>query len=220
MASFELTSPDNIAKPINGSPASIVQVGQTLGDSVQATLSKRERYDFVWANSTERTAQTGMVEGSRGYQLDTKSEYIYDNSNWRLATPYAEFSASLGSVGDTPPAAEQPIGVLSIIPTQSTDQTFIVPQASGILRVVRPGIYALSAVTDIGAPVTGRTFLQVTMGSTNLQRLSVVNSETVGSLAVPNVFVTAANTDLSFKYYKQTGGNSIVTSTVRIARTG
>lgn len=80
----QLTSPDNIAKWTLQDPGSFVQASQTQGDSVQAALAKRQRFTYVWANDSERTSQTGMVEGSLGYQIDTQVDWIYRNSNWRV----------------------------------------------------------------------------------------------------------------------------------------
>jgi hypothetical protein len=80
----QLTSPDNIAKWTLQDPGSFVQASQTQGDSVQAALANRQRYSYVWANDAARTSQTGMVEGSTGYQIDTQVDWVYRSSNWRI----------------------------------------------------------------------------------------------------------------------------------------
>lgn len=95
----ELTSPDNIVKWTNADSGSLIQASQTQGDSVQAALSKRERYEFVWANDAERTAQTGMAEGSRGYQIDSRTDYLYRTSSWRVFnTLNKAFSPTLNNI--------------------------------------------------------------------------------------------------------------------------
>jgi hypothetical protein len=78
------TSPDNISRWEIGDPASLVQMSQTMGDSIQAAFAKRERYFFTWANQSERDAQTGMVAGSMGDQIDIQADYIYTGSAWRI----------------------------------------------------------------------------------------------------------------------------------------
>lgn len=80
----DATSPDSIVKWTLNDPVSLTQESQAQGDSIQAAFNKRQRYDFVWANDAARTAQTGMVEGSRGYQIDTRIEWVYLSSAWKV----------------------------------------------------------------------------------------------------------------------------------------
>lgn len=80
----EVTSPDNIVKWTLADPVSLTQESQSQAASIQAAFSKRERYTYMWNNAGEMAAQTGMTEGSLGYQIDTQYEYIYRSSNWRL----------------------------------------------------------------------------------------------------------------------------------------
>jgi hypothetical protein len=54
-----------------------------MAASMQAALAIRSRYDFVWTNVGDRNAQTGMVDGSRGYQIDTGYDYKYNGTSWR-----------------------------------------------------------------------------------------------------------------------------------------
>lgn len=79
------TSPDNIFFPDVSSPASEITNLSTMAASIQTALGFRTRFDFVWPTITERTAQTGMVDGSRGYQIDTGYDYRYNGTVWRNA---------------------------------------------------------------------------------------------------------------------------------------
>lgn len=222
----QLTSPDNIAKWTLQDPGSFVQASQTQGDSVQAALSKRERYDFVWGNDSERIDQTGMMQGSRGYQIDTKSEYIYDNSNWRLALSHAEFTAQKNI---DPSGSPQLLGVFSIDAAFSTNSSFAIPGTDGIIVLVEPGIYAVSTVTYMRntgdtayAPATARTFLNLGFApiSADLQRVSIVVGEDRGSIASPNVRSTFANQNLYFEAFQNTGGVALLKTRARITRLG
>lgn len=210
------TSPDAIAMWDNGDPTSIVQESQTQGASIQAALSKRERFDFVWANSSERTGQTGMVQGSRGYQVDTKSEYIYDNSAWRLALSHAEFTASVS----IPNASGSLCGVFTLDPTTTTNSTFVVPGTTGVLIVADPGIYAVSTHTSIAAAATGRSFVNLGVGGPEAQRVSITVGEDIGSLAMPNVRTITTNVQLSFNIFQTTGATRNTTTRARITRMG
>lgn len=42
---------------------------------------------FRWPTSTERTAQTGMQKGDRGYQEDTGVDYWYSGTSWLVNIP-------------------------------------------------------------------------------------------------------------------------------------
>lgn len=187
-----------------------------LANSVADLMGNRERFDYTWANSTERTAQTGMVQGSRGYQEDTKTEYIYDPT-WRLALPWAEFTASkTGSDSGSTTTA----GTLSLDATQSTDSVFVVPGASGILTLVRPGVYLISVTAQIGIATTGRTFVEILYpGSTVYSRSSIVVGEDTGTLTAP-VRTVSDNTSISVNFFKTVGGSSTTNTRVRIARIG
>lgn len=52
-------------------------------DPINDWAALRMRYDAVWANATDMGAALGMIEGSRGYRVDTKIEMRY---NTTLAT--------------------------------------------------------------------------------------------------------------------------------------
>lgn len=215
------TSPDNLALWTLQDGASLTGPSQALGNSVQNALNKRQRYDFVWPTSAERTAQTGMVQGSRGYQVDTKSEYSYDNSAWRLALSHAEFTASVSTGNNTLTNA----GVFTIDSSKSTDTTFVTPSTSGILLVASPGIYAISTVTATTSaiPMTSRAFLDLaySSGLADIQRVSIVVGEDRGSLASPNVRVTTANQTIYFQHFINIASPPNTVSTrARITRIG
>lgn len=61
-----------------------------IGDGAEADIAalqaaianKLQRAFFLWANAAARTAQTGMVNGDSGYQLDTASTYTRVSGAW------------------------------------------------------------------------------------------------------------------------------------------
>lgn len=204
----QATSPDNIAKWTNSDPASIVQASQSQGDSVQNALSKRERYDFVWANASERTAQTGMVQGSRGYQVDTRSEYIFDNSNWRLAVPYAEYNNSGLTITS---------GVYSAFTnwtqnTTTTTDTAFTSVSTNVLTLVNPGVYAFTITTD-GSP-NSSGFVDFTMDVAHNQIISLsAFTSGVSTCVVPFYRATASNTLIYMWVIQTSGSNGTISST-------
>lgn len=140
------TSPDNINKWTNSDPTSIAQASQSQGDSVQAALNKRQRYGFVWPTATERTAQTGMVQGSLGYQRDTDVNYFYDGAQW---TPSVVrfFGTQLTAVANT---AGNKISYTVVEDTASG-------YSSGDYTVRYSGVYLASASSKQGSSATSVT---------------------------------------------------------------
>lgn len=83
------TTPDSIYYPLGTDPvAPLHTVFATQATSVQTALLKRQRLTYTWANKAARDAQTGMVAGSEGYQVDTKINYRYDGSQWAPTDKY------------------------------------------------------------------------------------------------------------------------------------
>lgn len=219
----DVTSPDGIVKWTTADPSSIVGASQAQGDSVQVAFNKRERYDFTWANSSERTAQTGMVQGSRGYQADTKTEYLYDNSNWRLSTPYALFNGSYsmtnGAWTSTVPTVDSSI---------STDTTFVTVGTAtfAYLNFVNPGVYSITWKNTLNTN-NAASLQQMTLntsGTTNDPYAinSVIAVASLGHLytSIGALRTSAANTRLHFMSYQASGGSQTSTYTINVVRIG
>ena len=226
MGSIALDNGESVYIHDGTGSADPVAISAAEGSSVANLMKNRERFDYTCADSTERTGQTGMVQGSRGYQEDTRTEYIYDSSAWRLAVPYAEYTASISS------AAESTLllaGNFSVDSTNSTDTTMVTLPSSGAINIVRPGIYSISSFTRLRVPddsgpdpATSRSFVEISIppGYENiLQRQPIPTLEDSGSLALPTLRVTAANSVYQFVVFKQTGDtNTLVKTRIRIAR--
>lgn len=106
------TSPDNI--PYMTTLDGVIDAAYTdsLAEAVQDALdgvrTTRAIQEFRWANAAARAAQTGMVLGDQGLQVDTVSRYIYTGSAWipsgggltRLSpSAVSGTGASIGSTG-------------------------------------------------------------------------------------------------------------------------
>jgi len=75
-------------------------------NGVETTVSDtRQIQTFRWADATERAAQTGMVAGDIGYQIDTDAVYRYTGSAWRPAgsglVPVRPASTAGGTISGT-----------------------------------------------------------------------------------------------------------------------
>lgn len=213
----QYTSPDAIAMWDNGDPTSIVQESQTQGATIQAALSKRERFDFVWANSAERTGQTGMVQGSRGYQVDTSSEYLYDNSAWRLAIPYAEYSKGTQSI---PTGTYTQMTGWSLVSANSTDSAFT-SVSGGILTLVNPGVYNVSVTSGYAGASPASSFTTITPDLARTVFYDI--GEYVQAIGTTGSFIrtTAANQTVYLWTFQASGGAVNLTfGSLRVIRLG
>lgn len=79
-----VTTPDSIYYADGTTPASLADITSAMATSVQAALDLREGHSFSWADSTEKSAQSGMVTGDIGYQADNDTFYIYNGAAWKI----------------------------------------------------------------------------------------------------------------------------------------
>lgn len=211
------TSPDNIFYEDGATGYSDATNASMQATSIQSALNFRQQYNFVWANAAARTAQTGMVQSSTGYQLDTKTPYIYDNSAWRLQIQYAEYvqaSQTLANNSQVGPTT------LTINSGTSTDTTFT-SAASGSVTFVNPGIYAISWNVNASAATGTNGYCGIYATSAHLPAdIISLNGFTQGSttVVVPFYRITAANTTLWFFMYQNSGSSLATTGTIRIGR--
>jgi hypothetical protein len=219
------TIPDDISRWEKGDPASLIQVSQAIGDATQAALNKRQRFDFVWADDAERLAESFMVQGSRGFQLDTESDYIYLDSEWRLYSGHAEWTFS----EVVPTNNVTPFGTLAFDANDSTSSTLTststIPE-TGQLKISYPGIYGVSVILETGGAISNRAFVEVSheydddIGDAIIARTSILSGEDKGGLAVPNLWITHRDHPLFFRAYHNTGSSHTFTGRIRVTRIG
>lgn len=218
-----VTSPDSIYFSDTTTTMDPNAISAAQATSVQAALALRQRFEFVWANAAARTSQAGMAAGSTGYQIDTRSEYIYESSIWRLKTPHAEYTIAPVSVPNNTFTLQ---GALTLVAAASTSSTFAVPNGNSSFRIVDPGIYAISVLVYMGANYTQLMFIELSTTSTSspanrVMRGDMVPSEDSFYLSMPNLYVATANTNYYFLMYQLTGG-TITPSSIkfRVTRIG
>lgn len=214
------TTPDAITRWQVSDPASLVQMSTAIGDSVQTALNKRERYDFVWANTTERNNQTTMVQGSRGYQIDSKAEYIYDNANWRLAASYYEANST------TNPISTANSGTINVLTanSNSTDTAFI-SSGTGLVTVENAGIYSfhLAGKENGSNPCGGQSQLVISSSNTFADVAGrLANGMFAGALmataVLPFYRTTVADEIIYFYFYNDAGATRTINCTLSIGR--
>lgn len=210
------TTPDNIVSATTGDGVTIAAATTALANSVQTALNNRQRYEYVWANAAARTTQAGMVNGSTGYQVDTKSEYIYDASAWRLKLQYVQFDQPSQAIANNTYTAPSALNANSGL---STDTTFVT-SASGQLTLAQPGIYSISWTATAASPVTSG-FLVITSDLAHTQFLTIAPwTAGVSTATLPFYRTTAANTTIYPFLFQGSGATVNITSNLRIGRLG
>jgi hypothetical protein len=69
--------------PATSYTSGIFQAMKDAADAAEAVVGgTRQIKTYQWADSTERAAESGMVEGDLGYQADTNLYYRYSGSAW------------------------------------------------------------------------------------------------------------------------------------------
>lgn len=220
------TTPDGIGYATTGDAVTIAAATALVASTTQTAFALRQRYEFVWANAAARTSQTGMVNSATGYQVDTKTEYIYESSTWRLKTPHAEFTATSAS---TASATQAYYGTFTLDTSNSTSSVMATPGGAGIIVITDPGIYLVSAVVGSLAgsspPITGRSFLDLNnvtgFGSFIFRQEGGFVGGTTQDITLPNLRVASSNFSLYFSFYwTQASGATTFPSRVRITRLG
>jgi hypothetical protein len=215
------TSPDNISYPVNTDSWATQSDLANEATSVQNAFNKRQRYQYVWANATARGAQTGMVEGSLGYQVDTQTDYIYSNTAWRNRLSYAEFNAAGVTVSST---AFTNFNTINITPGTSTDTTNFTTSANTI-QVAFGGIYAISMYLTCNGSVTVNAYGLIGIASdytTNLNSQIARAQFNPDAVAQTTIFYNAPSNQTFYFAWKQTDATSRFYSTpnIRVARLG
>lgn len=215
------TSPDNIVAWDQSDPASIAQESQSQATSIQNALLKRMRFDFVWDDTAERNAQTGMEQGSRGYQIDTRTEYLYDSGTWRLGAAFIRGTSSTGSI-NTGVAAF--IGTPTLDATATTDTTLGTFGASNI-TLAQPGIYSIQFTgKENGSNANGGQSQLVISTANNFSDVpgrlsnSMFSGALMSTCVLPFFRATAANTVIYFFYYNDAGAARTMNCTVAVGR--
>lgn len=136
------TNPDNIFFPDTSTAWATSSDFSVLASSTQNALNARERYTYRWPTASERGAETTMRQGDTGYQIDTRTEYLFDSGAWRLATPYAEFTTASRTVAGTGYTQQ---GAVTLNTGTSTSTTFASAWTGGLhIQLTDPGLYMIS----------------------------------------------------------------------------
>jgi len=98
---------------------------------------------FVWANSAALTAATTMVAGDKGYQVDTKADYVYSGTAWVANPAYCALRKSVDYTL-TATAAAIPLDVeisdLAGMHDNVTNNTRITCTLAGLYEITAAGL--------------------------------------------------------------------------------
>lgn len=136
-----------------------------------------------------------------------------------LTSEHIEFTSTTGGLGNS---GVYGVGALTMDASKSTSPGLAVASGGGDLTIVKPGVYAISSLTKIGAVATGRTYLSLyEPGDVIMQRMSINVNEDIGSLSIANYRVVNPNQKLLFQISRVVGNASVGTETrIRVTKLG
>jgi len=144
------TLPDSIYYADGTTPASLADITAAMATSVQNSLNLREAHNFSWADSTAKTAQTGMVTGDIGYQIDTSVFYIYNGTTWKIWAK-APASYTPAFVGFTASASSFVYSIASGV-VQITGKATLSSAVTATMTISTPAGFNIDTTT-LGAAV-------------------------------------------------------------------
>ena len=186
------TNPDNIFFPDNSTTWATVSDFSVAASSTQAAFLNRQRYSYRWNTASDRSAETAMRQGDFGYQLDTRTEYIYDSGAWRVGVPYATFNIASKTIATT---AYQGSGAVSIDASNSTSSTFSTG-GSFFIVVSDAGVYLLNYYATCSAATSGFGMIGIAPDATTNFASQIGRAQFVGDNAA----------SVSTSYYHSAGG--------------
>lgn len=216
------TTPDAIFFPDSTTPWASTSDFSTNASSVQAALAARQGYTYRWPTGLERNNQTGMRQGDRGYEVDTHTDYIYDNSAWRVAVPYAEFTTATVTLASATTWATP--SSISINSSTSTSTTFATT-SGGTIVVADPGIYMVhvfswnSAAGGTGFVCTAIASDYSTNFASQIGRGPFPSTDNVAQ-SVSYYRFPSANGTFYFAFRQGDTASRTYNATIRIARIG
>ena len=147
-----------------------------IGTAIGTFKNSRQLQTFSWANAAGRTGQTGMANGDRGYQRDTKVSYMYDGVSWLAQNALAILSRAVTTFST-------PNGASTLVNSSALDVTKLVNMTStgGAITVVTPGNYRVSAKVQFTANATGIRQLFVNNNSLTSTTNLLLFDETPGN---------------------------------------
>lgn len=226
MANIVLPSGEAIWYADSLTPYSAETISSQEATTLADLMSRRERYAYEWANAGARSAEIGMRQGSLGYQVDTRSEYIYDGGAWRLSFAYFEGNGTSSSTATGSTNGAGSGSAITIDNTNSTDTSFITASTSQV-RFNRAGIYSINlASKETGSNAcTGQS--QVVISENPLfsnvpGRLAngMFSGALMANAVLPFYPVATPGSLLYFHFYNDSGANRTVASKVTIGRLG
>jgi hypothetical protein len=190
-----------------------VAISAAEGSSLAALMRNRERFEYSWATSSARTSQTGMVQGSRGYQIDTKTEYIYDGGAWRVEPAYIEFTAANQAVS----AGSTQLTGFTVNAGKTTDTTLVSWSLTNFV-IARAGVYLLNFSANLSAVTQPAYFYfdSAGGGATSLGATPIVGF--VGSAS--DLFRSTGASQSMYIWITNAAACTVSNQSVRIARLG
>lgn len=177
---------------------------------------------FEVATQAERDALPSVAPGgvvpvsTTVFRADLNQLETWNGTRW-VTRPHVEFTYSSGGV---PNGSMYGPTVLTKEAADSTDVDLALSPGSDIVTIAKAGIYSVSYAGNFGNVSTGTSWMQIRNITDTLTYASGAGSEFWCSASIPNLRITADNTNLLFRVKWTSGGTTSQAGRIRITRVG
>lgn len=156
-----------------------------------------------WVNT-----ETNVTERYSGAYDATLNPRGLDTAGWwsQPTRRSAYFRASYPNTGSS--TSNQNLTGLTLDRSQSVNPQFTELTTAGF-RLIDPGVYMVSALEDLGAGATSRSWLQIISAGFEVSRAPIPVGESAASTSAV-IVVGSTPVEVAARTLKQTGGNSTV----------
>ena len=167
-------------------------------------------------NTTERDAGTWAV-GQTIRLLDTKTIQTWDGSAWiSVGSPrHARYTYSR-SVANTTSTTLSSAPTISTGDSMADYASFYTANVDGTITFQQAGVYTVTITASLGTVATGRSFLQIGLGTPTFRAPNTSEDQWTVSATI----YVPASTALTTTIFQTTGGTRTVTGNILITRHG
>jgi hypothetical protein len=147
MGAISISTGESLYVATGGDNLQPSAISSSEQSSLAAMFERRQWFHYRWANAAARTAQTGMLQGSYGLQVDTDTEYRFAGGAWRISV--------LPATAFTPSWTNLTLGTSTV----SADYEIAGSVCKGKARVLLASGFSISGSILMNLPVTAAAIL-------------------------------------------------------------
>jgi hypothetical protein len=221
-----VAGPSPIAPSVPDGSVEIGRVTVSVGNTTTnaAVISQTSTYTAApggvvpFRTASELKGWTNAADGQLARDLAGDQVYIFWSSAWRRfggTPPHAEFTTLVNGL----PSQTEYTAHAFANDSAKTNESDFWSLTAGVGIVLKPGIYAISWRTASNVLIGGRGFLSI-QASGEVVRSPFGVGEDIASVTIPNLYLVASTTTVSFAAFQTSGGAVNLSGRIRITKIG